>query len=52
MYILAEGAGEWDGTTIVNPGNPQRRDVMQVRANGYIVMQFDAGENPGKRPNN
>lgn len=40
MYVLAEGAGSWNGT-ITNPKNPQRRDVQQVRANGYIVVQFD-----------
>lgn len=41
MYVLAEGTGTWDGT-VVNPDNPQRRDVQQVRANGgYIVVQFD-----------
>lgn len=41
MYVLAEGPGAWDGTTITNPDNPQRRDVQQVRAGGYIVLQFD-----------
>jgi FtsP/CotA-like multicopper oxidase with cupredoxin domain len=46
MYILNEGLGEWDGTTI-NPNNPQRRDVQMLRPNGFIVMQFDAHENPG-----
>lgn len=40
MYVLAEGAGTWNGT-ITNPNNPQRRDVQQVRAGGYIVVQFD-----------
>ncbi|KAI8243845.1 oxidoreductase [Colletotrichum sp. SAR 10_96] len=50
MYILAEGDGlTWDGT-ITNPTNPQRRDVQQVRANGHMVMQFDAQENPGAWP--
>ena len=47
MYILHEGEGEWDGT-IVNANNPQRRDVIQVRKKGHLVMQFDASENPGK----
>ena len=46
MYILNEGPGEWDGKTI-NANNPQRRDVQMLRGNGYIVMQFDAHENPG-----
>lgn len=54
MYILAEGYGSWDGT-VVNPNNPQRRDV-QVLPNSkspdnpaYIVVQFDA-DNPGVWP--
>ncbi|KAF4122854.1 Multicopper oxidase with three cupredoxin domains, partial [Geosmithia morbida] len=46
MYILSEGDGEWDGT-IVHPENPQRRDVIQLRPNGHLVMQFDAAQNPG-----
>lgn len=50
MYILHEGDGQWDGTTIIHPENPQRRDVFQVRGNGHLVMQFDAAENPGKPP--
>ncbi|KUI54191.1 Laccase-2 [Cytospora mali] len=40
MYVLAAGTGTWDGT-ITNPSNPQRRDVQQVQAHGYIVVQFD-----------
>lgn len=48
MYVLHEGDGDWDGT-IVNPGNPQRRDVVQLRKNGHLMMQFDAGDNPGVR---
>jgi FtsP/CotA-like multicopper oxidase with cupredoxin domain len=50
MYVLHEGAGEWDGTSIVRPNNPQRRDVFQVRPNGHLVMQFDAASNPGVWP--
>lgn len=46
MYILHEGLGPWDGT-IVNQNNPQRRDVIQVRGNGHVVIQFDAASNPG-----
>ncbi|KAL3419927.1 laccase-1 precursor [Phlyctema vagabunda] len=49
MQILAEGPGDWDGTTIVRPSNPQRRDVQQLRANGYMVMQYDT-DNPGVWP--
>lgn len=46
MYILHEGLGAWDGT-IVRPENPQRRDTYQVQAFGHLVIQFDAGDNPG-----
>ncbi|KAF4982330.1 hypothetical protein FZEAL_2029 [Fusarium zealandicum] len=49
MYVLHEGTGAWDGT-IINKDNPQRRDVVQVRANGHLVIQFDAGDNPGVWP--
>lgn len=49
MYILHEGLGPWDGT-IVNQNNPQRRDVIQVRGNGHVVIQFDAASNPGVWP--
>ncbi|KAM0350139.1 hypothetical protein ACHAPU_003303 [Fusarium lateritium] len=49
MYVLHEGPGSWDGT-IINKHNPQRRDVVQVRANGHLVIQFDAGDNPGVWP--
>jgi hypothetical protein len=48
MYILAVGEGTWDGK-IVNPDNPQRRDVQQVPPNGYLVVQIDA-DNPGVWP--
>jgi hypothetical protein len=46
MYILHEGPGTWDGT-IINPHNPIRRDVYQLRPNGHLVIQFDAAANPG-----
>ncbi|VUC21394.1 unnamed protein product [Clonostachys rosea] len=49
MYILHEGPGAWDGT-IVRPENPQRRDTYQVQAFGHLVIQFDAGDNPGVWP--
>ncbi|KAI9734864.1 MAG: hypothetical protein M1834_001944 [Cirrosporium novae-zelandiae] len=45
VYVLNEGPGTWDGT-IINPSNPQRRDVQDVLANGYLVIQMDA-DNPG-----
>ena len=41
MYVLNEGTGSWDGS-IVNSGNPQRRDVQLLPPNGYIVVQYDA----------
>ncbi|KAF2160698.1 multicopper oxidase [Zasmidium cellare ATCC 36951] len=54
MYILAEGTGTWDGS-VVNAGNPQRRDV-HILPNApsateptYIVVQIDA-DNPGVWP--
>ena len=46
MWVLASGAGQWDGETIVNPQNPQRRDVHNLIPNGYMVMQYNA-DNPG-----
>ncbi|UNI13671.1 hypothetical protein JDV02_000393 [Purpureocillium takamizusanense] len=50
MYLLHEGEGpDWDGT-ILHPENPQRRDVVQLRASGHVVIQFDADQNPGVWP--
>ena len=49
FYVLHEGPGRWDGSTIVNPGNPMRRDVQLVRPRGHLVLQFDA-TNPGVWP--
>lgn len=54
MHILAEGYGEWDGS-IVNPQNPQRRDVhilhnaQSPTVPSYMVMQIEA-DNPGVWP--
>ncbi|KAK3336096.1 multicopper oxidase-domain-containing protein [Cercophora scortea] len=45
FYVLHEGPGAWDGSSVVRPSNPQRRDVQLVRPNGHLVLQFDA--NPG-----
>lgn len=45
MFVLYEGSAPWDGT-IVNPSNPERRDVALVRPNGYLVLQFNL-DNPG-----
>ncbi|CZS91847.1 related to laccase precursor [Rhynchosporium agropyri] len=49
MQILSEGPGDYDGTTIINPSNPQRRDVQLMRAFGHIAFQYDA-DNPGVWP--
>ena len=43
------GPGVWDGTTIINPNNPQRRDVQIVPAGGFMVWQATA-DNPGAWP--
>lgn len=50
MYILHQGAGDWDNTTIIRSSNPQRRDVFMIPANGHAVMQFNASSNPGMWP--
>lgn len=49
MQILHEGPGNWDGVTINNAANPQRRDVQMVRAGGHFVFQFQL-DNPGVWP--
>jgi FtsP/CotA-like multicopper oxidase with cupredoxin domain len=49
FFVLAVGTGDWDGKTIVNPTNPQRRDVQIVPAGGYLIMQITA-DNPGAWP--
>lgn len=49
MYILQEGAGNYNDTPVVNPSNPVRRDVQNVRPFGHIVVQMDT-TNPGIWP--
>ena len=49
MYVLDEGLGSWDGSSVVNSENPQRRDVQLLQPRGYIVVQYD-GDNPGVWP--
>jgi len=39
----------WDGSTIINPSNPMRRDTFMLQPNGYMVVQIDA-KNPGVWP--
>ncbi len=48
MYVLKVGPGQWDGK-IVNPQNPQRRDVQTLPAFSHMVVQIDA-DNPGVWP--
>ncbi|MCJ1319188.1 hypothetical protein MMC15_004521 [Xylographa vitiligo] len=49
MYILHQGPGFWDGVSITNPSNPQRRDVQMLSPSSHIVIQYDA-DNPGVWP--
>ncbi len=59
FQVLAEGFGTWDGVTVTNAWNPQRRDVHSVWAGAnatdpsvgtnYIVVQFQQ-DNPGVWP--
>jgi FtsP/CotA-like multicopper oxidase with cupredoxin domain len=49
FHVLSVGTGTWDGKTIVNPSNPQRRDTQIVPAAGYLVLQISA-DNPGAWP--
>ena len=49
FYVLDVGTDTWDGKTIINPSNPQRRDAQIVPAFGYLVIQVDA-DNPGAWP--
>ena len=53
FWVLAEGIGTWDGT-VVNPENPQRRDVQLLQGvdedtPGYLVVEVVA-DNPGVWP--
>ncbi|KAK5018405.1 Cupredoxin [Cryomyces antarcticus] len=54
VFVLAEGFGKWDGS-VVNPSNPQRRDVQLLQAAkddntpAYIVIQIEM-DNPGVWP--
>jgi FtsP/CotA-like multicopper oxidase with cupredoxin domain len=49
MFVLHQGTGNWDGVSITNPNNPQRRDVQMVPAGGHMVIQINA-DNPGVWP--
>ncbi|RFU35069.1 hypothetical protein B7463_g1293, partial [Scytalidium lignicola] len=43
------GQGTWTNSTIINPTNPQRRDVQIMPGAGYLVLQITA-DNPGVWP--
>lgn len=49
--VLAVGSNGavWDGSSIVNPSNPMRRDVQIVPAGGFVALHF-AADNPGVWP--
>lgn len=47
--VLSEGIGTWDGVSITNPSNPQRRDTQLIQPNGFLVIQIDL-DNPGVWP--
>lgn len=49
MFVLDVGTGSWDGSTVINPANPQRRDVQILPAGGYLVLQITS-DNPGAWP--
>ena len=65
FYVLAEGYGTWNGSGIINPQNPQRRDTYNVQKSinnattnastdyqgtpAYIVLQYEQ-DNPGVWP--
>lgn len=49
MFLLYDGNDKWDGTTIVNPSNPSRRDTHNLRPKGWMVMQYNL-DNPGVWP--
>ena len=46
FHILAEGAGSFDSSVVLNLKNPARRDTALLPAAGYIVLAFQT-DNPG-----
>ena len=55
FWVLSEGPGDWN-QTIVNPRNPQRRDVQIIQPSAgfnsdpsHLVIEFNA-DNPGVWP--
>ncbi|KAH8589373.1 multicopper oxidase-domain-containing protein [Bisporella sp. PMI_857] len=49
FHVVHEGMGNYDGVSVINPENPQRRDTQQVAASGHIVIQYE-NDNPGVWP--
>ena len=46
MWVLSSGPGQWDGVSVTNPQNPQRRDTHNLSPFGHMVLQYNA-DNPG-----
>ncbi|KAJ5103962.1 hypothetical protein N7532_004491 [Penicillium argentinense] len=44
FFILAQGEGAWDGTTITS--NPPRRDTALLQSSGHLLIAFET-DNPG-----
>ncbi|KAI9685953.1 MAG: hypothetical protein M1820_010708 [Bogoriella megaspora] len=40
FFVVAEGEGRWDGSTIIRRENPQRRDTQMVRRAGFAVLDI------------
>jgi hypothetical protein len=49
FWVLHEGPGQWDRSSIVNPSNPARRDTINVIPGGHAVIQYNL-DNPGTWP--
>ena len=54
FWVLNEGIGDWDGHTVVNPDNPQRRDTHILQPGSMDTPSFAVFEweqdNPGIWP--
>jgi iron transport multicopper oxidase len=47
VYRSEEDAGEYnDSMQLDFPANPMRRDTIQVKPNGFVILRFRA-DNPG-----
>lgn len=47
--VLSVGSGQWDGSSVINPSNPQRRDTQLLPSGWHMVVQV-AFDNPGAWP--